>query len=147
MCVCVHICIYACVCVCGACVFVGEHLDISKGAPLRLPTPLSDHFRVLVCVCALCIETVFATIILHSYSFFQAAAQLKSGHAQRDSTIRSHSRSLWLVYTHMCVCVCACILCVWISSLCVCVCVPCVYEPSVWIHNLAFPLFLLVNPS
>jgi len=35
-----------------------KHLDMSKGAPLRLPKPLSDQFPVRVCSCALCIETV-----------------------------------------------------------------------------------------
>jgi len=35
-----------------------KHLDIFKGAPLRLPTPLSDQFPVRVCSCPLCIYTV-----------------------------------------------------------------------------------------
>jgi len=35
-----------------------KHLDISKGAPLRLPKPLSDQFRVRVCSCAPYILTV-----------------------------------------------------------------------------------------
>ena len=35
-----------------------KHLDIFKGAPLRLPKPLSDQFPVRVCSCALCIYTV-----------------------------------------------------------------------------------------
>jgi len=35
-----------------------EHLDISRGAPLRLPKPLSDQFPVSVCSCALCILIV-----------------------------------------------------------------------------------------
>jgi len=29
-----------------------KHLDMSKGAPRRLPKPLSDQFRVRVCSCA-----------------------------------------------------------------------------------------------
>jgi len=32
-----------------------EHLDIFQGAPLRLPTPLTDQFPVRVCACPLCI--------------------------------------------------------------------------------------------
>jgi len=32
-----------------------QHLDIFKGAPIRLPNPLSDQFRVRVCSCPLCI--------------------------------------------------------------------------------------------
>jgi len=31
------------------------HLDIFKGAPLRLPKPLSDQFPVRVCSCPLCV--------------------------------------------------------------------------------------------
>ena len=30
-----------------------KHLDIFKGAPFRLPTPLSDQFPVRVCSCPL----------------------------------------------------------------------------------------------
>jgi len=32
-----------------------KHLDIVKGAPLRLPKPLSDQFPVRVCSCPFCI--------------------------------------------------------------------------------------------
>jgi len=32
-----------------------KHLAIFKGAPLRLPNPLSDQFPVRVCSCPLCI--------------------------------------------------------------------------------------------
>ena len=32
-----------------------RHLDIFKGAPLRLPKPLVDPFSVRVCSCPLCI--------------------------------------------------------------------------------------------
>jgi len=35
-----------------------KHLDIFKGAPLRLPKPLSDQFPLRVCSCPLCIYTV-----------------------------------------------------------------------------------------
>jgi len=31
-----------------------KHLDIFKGAPLRLPKPLSDQFPVRVCSYSLC---------------------------------------------------------------------------------------------
>ena len=35
-----------------------KHLDVFKGAPLRLPKPHSDQFPVRVCSCPLCIWTV-----------------------------------------------------------------------------------------
>jgi len=35
-----------------------KHLELSKGAPLRLPQPCSDPIRVRVCSCTLCILTV-----------------------------------------------------------------------------------------
>ena len=35
-----------------------KHLDIFKGAPLRLQKSLSDQFPVRVCSCPLCIQTV-----------------------------------------------------------------------------------------
>jgi len=34
-------------------------LDAFKGAPLRLPKPLSDQFPVRACASALCIVTVY----------------------------------------------------------------------------------------
>ena len=35
-----------------------KHLDIFKGAPRRLPKPLSDQFPVRMCVCPVCIKIV-----------------------------------------------------------------------------------------
>jgi len=67
MCVCVCLCVYAPIYVYShiriwpqgrGIDYPPKHLDISKGAPLRLPTPLSDQFPVRVCSCACCISTI-----------------------------------------------------------------------------------------
>jgi len=85
MCVYTYTCVDECVCACvHACGYVRmwrvtrpmgrgvdslpKHLDIFKGAPRRLPKPLSDWFPVRVCSCPLCIYTVRVCVYTRIYA-------------------------------------------------------------------------------
>jgi len=77
------------------CVPLPKHLDMFKGAPFRLPKPLSDQLPVCVCSCRLCINRIcIASSTLPRSPAYDAFVDIVCRHLDDPAPKRSFSLRL-----------------------------------------------------